>query len=299
MKIGYPCVNLSLKCRSSRTFRLRNYSEERIRETISGNLDCLQKILEFNVDHNLYFFRITSDLIPFASHPVMNFNWKDYFKTKFEGIGNYIKKNNMRITMHPGQYTVLNSKRKDVFERSLKELKYHIEVLDLLKLDQSAKVQVHVGGVYNEKKESINRFISRYKKFDNAIKNRLVIENDDKSYHVNDCLEIYNIINIPIIFDVFHHECYNHQTSMLKALNLVIDTWNAKDGLPILHYSSQKEGKSSGSHAYSIDIIHFKEFVEKTNDYDFDLMLEIKDKEKSALKALKILKNDNRLRENN
>ncbi len=75
MKIGYPCINLTLNCRSSRTFRLENYSEERLIETIENNLNCLAKILEFNYNNNILFFRITSDLIPFASHPIMKFGW--------------------------------------------------------------------------------------------------------------------------------------------------------------------------------------------------------------------------------
>ncbi|TFF83681.1 MAG: UV DNA damage repair endonuclease UvsE, partial [Promethearchaeota archaeon] len=73
MKIGYPCINLSMDCRSSRTFRLKNYSESKLIETVYGNLNCLQKILEYNLKYNFYFFRITSDLIPFGSHPIMKF----------------------------------------------------------------------------------------------------------------------------------------------------------------------------------------------------------------------------------
>jgi len=75
MKIGYPCINLSIDCRSSRTFRLKNYSEKRVKETIDKNLDCLRTILEFNVAKKMYFFRITSDLIPFAYHTIMTFDW--------------------------------------------------------------------------------------------------------------------------------------------------------------------------------------------------------------------------------
>ena len=104
-----------MECRSSRTFRLKNYSDERLKEIVKSNLDCLLKVLNYNRDNQKNFFRNTSDLIPFASHPVMNFNWQDYFKPDFLQIGQFIKKNKMRMTMHPGQYTVLNS----INERSL------------------------------------------------------------------------------------------------------------------------------------------------------------------------------------
>ena len=86
MKIGYPCINLSLDCKSSSTFRLKNYTESRLKDTISNNLNCLHSILEFNVNHNIFFFRITSDLIPFGSHPIMNFNWQKQFLPKLNEI---------------------------------------------------------------------------------------------------------------------------------------------------------------------------------------------------------------------
>ncbi|MFW9898729.1 MAG: UV DNA damage repair endonuclease UvsE [Candidatus Thorarchaeota archaeon] len=294
MKIGYPCINLSLECRSSKTFRLKNYSENKLKEIVKSNLDCLSQILEYNRKNNLFFFRITSDLIPFASHPVMKFNWQDYFKQNFFQIGQFIKKNKMRITMHPGQYNVFNSVNHDVYERSLYDLFYHIDVLDLMELDSSAKVVIHAGGVYGDKNESINRFVERYKLLDESIKNRLVVENDEKSYNLKDCLRIHEKTGIPIILDVYHHECFNYGETIKNAFKAFSKTWKKEDGLPIVHYSSQKVGGKKGNHAYSIDLKHFQKFIQNTLDFNFDLMLEIKDKEKSGLKAVKIIKNDPR-----
>ena len=151
MKIGYPCINLTLDCRSSRTFRLKNYSQEKLKEIVKSNLYCLMKILNYNLEKNIYFFRITSDLIPFASHPIMDFDWHNYFKPDFLQIGEFIKKNDMRITMHPGQYTVLNSINQNVYQNSILDLDYHVSVLDLMELNTSAKVQIHIGGVFNDK----------------------------------------------------------------------------------------------------------------------------------------------------
>ncbi len=298
MKIGYPCINLALNCRSSRTFRIKNYSEERLIETIENNLNCLAKILEFNYDNKIFFFRITSDLIPFASHPIMKFGWQEYFKSKFKEIGAYIKKKSMRITMHPGQYTVLNSKNDMVVQNSIKELKYHVEVLDLLDLDSNAKVITHVGGVYGDKKNSIKRFIERYNQLDENIKNHYVIENDDKSYKLKDCLLISESIKIPIVLDIYHHYCYNQGESLEKAIELITKTWKKSDGSPILHYSSEHPYRGKYIHADELDINHFRNFVKRTTNFNFDLMLEIKNKEKSALFAVKNLINDIRFNQN-
>ena len=294
MKIGYPCINLSFDCRSSRTFRFKNYSKERLISTVKGNLECLQKILQYNLEKDIKFFRITSDLVPFASHKVMNTDWQEIFQSQFNEIGKYIKKNNMRITMHPGQYTVLNSTREGVFRRSLKEIKYHVEVLDLMGLDATAKVQVHVGGVYNDKEKSKARFIQRYNNYKQKIKDRLVIENDDKSYNLADCLEIYQKTDIPIIFDIYHHTCNKSGESIKEGFKKFTKTWNRKDGLPIIHYSDEHPIKGKPSHSEHIKMSNFKKFIIETKDFNFDIMLEIKDKETSALEAIKYLRNDSR-----
>ncbi|MFO8019230.1 MAG: UV DNA damage repair endonuclease UvsE [Promethearchaeia archaeon] len=298
MKIGYPCINPSLECRSSRTFRLKNYSRERVISTIRGNLECLRKILRFNAEHNMMFFRITSDLIPFASHEVMDVSWQDIFKPEFEQIGSFIKEHKMRITMHPGQYTVLNSNRKEVFLKSLKDIEYHVQVLDLMDLDSAAKVQVHVGGVYGNKSKSKQRFIDRYFAYESHIKNRLVIENDDKSYNLKNCLDIHQQTGIPVIFDIYHHKCNSSGESVKKAFERFSGTWKERDGIPIVHYSDEHPTKGKPSHSEHMNIENFKEFTKKTIDFDFDLMLEIKDKEKSAFKVIDILSEDPRIIKN-
>ncbi len=291
MKIGYPCINLSLDCRASRTFRLKSYSVEKLIKTVSGNLDCLEKMIDYNIENNLLFLRITSDLIPFASHEINDFDWQREFEDRFEEIGKKIKKADMRITMHPGQYTVLNSDKDAVFRKAVDELNYHAEVLNLLKLSKEAKINIHVGGVYRDKKASINRFIDRYKKLPQDIKDRLVIENDEKSYSVFDCLHISKETGIPVTFDNLHHTINNKGEDVASLLKEVFKTWKEDDGLPIVHYSSQKPKEREGRHVDHIDEDHFKNFLEKTNCLDFDLILEVKDKEKSAQKALNIIEN--------
>jgi len=294
MKIGYPCINWTIGCKGNKTFRLKSYSEDRLIETVNNNLDCLKKILNYNIKNNFLFFRITSDLIPFASHPICTFNWQDFFKQKFLELGEIIKDNDIRISMHPDQFIVLNSNREEVVNRSIKELEYHADVLDLMNLESDAKIQLHIGGAYGDKQKSISRFNEKYKKLDFKIKKRLVIENDDKIFSLKDCLNLFDKSGIPILFDVLHHKVLGDDEKIESVLEKQRKTWKKSDGIPMIDYSSQKDGFRPGSHAESIDLKDFKNFINDSKGYDFDIMLEIKDKEKSAFKALKIINSDHR-----
>ena len=289
MKIGYPCINRSVDCRGNRTFRLKSYSQQRLIQTVQENLSCLDTMLRYNTEHNLLFFRITSDLVPFASHPVCDVDWQNIFKDGLEKIGRYIKKQNIRISMHPDQFTLINSLREDVFERSCRELEYHCQVLDVMKLDLDAKIQIHVGGVYGDKPASIKRFTDRYHQLDPSVRRRLVIENDDRQYSLQDCLIINRKCSVPVLFDFFHHRLLNQGEPVEKAITAAAATWKKKDGILMVDYSSQQPGKRPGSHTESIDTDDFAMFLQKTKGMDFDIMLEIKDKEKSGLKAVQMV----------
>jgi UV DNA damage endonuclease len=298
MRIGYPCSNRTLDCSASGTFRLKSYSEARLKTSIQNNLDCLRRILQFNLEHKLFFFRISSDIVPFASHPTNKFWWQGYFQDEFEGIGEFIIKNRMRISMHPDQFTLINSINDEIFERSKKELQYHAEMLDLMKLDTSAKIQIHVGGSYGDKKASMERFAKRFHRLPDSVVSRLVIENDDKIYDLGDCLKISEEIQIPILFDVFHHKLNNSTAQTMKeSLKLAAKSWNEKrDGVPMVDYSSQEPNGLPRQHSETINLEDFGKFLKQTQPFDLDVMLEIKDKEKSAIKALEYAANDWRLR---
>jgi len=291
MKLGYPCINLSLPCRSSRTFRLASWSEERFIETVKNNLACLLRILEFNAGHGLLLFRITSDLIPFASHYICTVPWQRYFKKEFSAIGSFVTQNRMRLSMHPDQFTLINSVDEAIFARSQRELIYHAEVLDLLTASNTThKIQIHVGGVYDDKEKSIARFIARYKRLPLKIRKRLVIENDDRSYGVADCLRIHNRIGIPVVFDTLHHRVRNEGELLRDVFVKACSTWERNDGVPMVDYSTQDRKKRPGSHAETIDPGEFRQFLTEIRGLDCDVMFEIKDKETSALKAAAILK---------
>ncbi|MBK0404096.1 UV DNA damage repair endonuclease UvsE [Adhaeribacter sp. BT258] len=288
MKIGYPCINESLPCTSSSTFRLASFSEERLLETTARNFACLENILEYNVAHNLLFFRMSSDLVPFASHKICTVDWQMHFKSTLEKIGRYIQNHGLRISMHPDQFVVLNSPKPEIVENSVRELVYQCEVMDLMQLESSAKLQIHGGGVYGDKPAAMQRFIETYALLPENVKNRLVIENDDRLYSLQDCLFIHEQTGIPILFDNFHHECLNNGEPMHEALALAAQTWQENDGILMMDYSSQALGERKGKHTDQIVEALFREFLLELRGLDLDIMLEIKNKEVSALKAVSI-----------
>ncbi len=289
MKLGYPCINRSIGCVANSTFRLSNYSEPNMIAKISNNLDCLERILSYNSGKGLFFFRITSDLVPFASHPVCNFDWQNHFRQKFEEIGRYIRSKGIRISMHPDQFVLINSPKKEITERSIRELAWHCEAMDLMGLDSTAKVQIHIGGAYGDRKKSLSRFADNYQALPRVVRDRLAIENDDRIYSIDDCMAVHDMTGIPVIFDSFHHECLNDGKTREDAISMAEKTWSSKDGILMTDYSSQQPGARKGKHAQHIDIGHFKRYLEETKGHDLDIMLEIKDKEKSAIEARKVI----------
>ena len=91
MKIGYPCVNWSIGCTSNKKFRIKSFSEEKFNSTVKNNLECLDKIVDYNIEHDLLFLRISSETIPFASHDICKIDWQNNFKKELEQIGEKVK----------------------------------------------------------------------------------------------------------------------------------------------------------------------------------------------------------------
>lgn len=288
MKIGYPCINRTLRLGAHKTFKLSSYSPERLVITIKNNLDELQKLLEYTNKYKLLFFRISSGIIPFASHSIMDFDWRQFFAQSLKELGTYSKQHAIRISMHPDQFVVLNSPTQAIVTNSIKELEFHAELLDSLELDHTAKIQIHIGGLYNDKEAALKRFIETYKILDSSVKKRLVIENDDRLFSLKDCLRVHSETGIPIILDVLHHECLHNGEPLIEALQKALATWQKDDGVAMIDYSTQEQGCRTGKHAETLNTIQFTRFLQETAEFDFDIMLEIKDKERSALKALAI-----------
>ena len=292
MRIGYPCVNETLPCSAARTFRLASYTPERLIETVTANLTCLRQILEWNAEHGLLFFRMGSDIVPFGSHEVNTYPWQEHFKADFQALGDFIKSRNMRISFHPDQFVVLNSPDSNIVRKSVSELIYQGSMLDLMGLDSTAKLQIHAGGAYGDKGSALARWVDTFHQLlPEAVKRRLVVENDDRLYSLRECLSLHDETGVPILFDNFHHECLNYGEPMREALRLAAATWHPeRDGALMMDYSSQAPGERRGKHTDTLVLELFDKFLNELDGLDVDMMLEIKDKEASAVRGAQLLR---------
>lgn len=286
MSVGYVSIILSEPDIKMKSCILKNASPEHLSALIEHNITTLDQMLEFNRRHDIRLFRLSSGFIPFASHPINKLRWWQKYSKQFLALGDKAKRYKIRLSFHPGQYTTLSSPNRVIVQKSLKDLQYHARVLDAMGLDSSSKMILHIGGFYEGKKESIERFIKNYSKLPQNIKNRLVIENDDKIYTATEVLYISKRTGAPVIFDYLHH-LLNHEGELDTAniLQQVRKTWRKKDGVQKIHYSQQAQGKRAGSHSLSIEVPEFVEFY-KTLPQPIDVMLEVKDKDLSALKCI-------------
>lgn len=182
----------------------------------------------------------------------------------------------------------MNSPNIEVVKRAIDDLNYHTLVLDSLNVGAEHKIVLHIGGIYNDKKQAIKRFITNYHNLDDSVKRRLVLENDDKCYNVNDVLEIGTNLNAPVIFDNLHNEINSSdkQKSDFYWINKCKKTWHQNDGNQKIHYSQQNPLKRPGSHSSSIRIDEFMCFYDNLERNDIDIMLEVKDKNLSAVKCI-------------
>ena len=284
IRIGYACINTTLPS-TNKTCRVANASPDRVIELARQNLIALAEILRWNDAQGIRLFRISSEIIPLASHPAVSVPWEEILRPELEQAGTLARQFGIRLSMHPGQYTVLNSPRPEVVEASLAELEYHARFLSALGMDHTAKLVLHLGGVYGEKDAAMERFAANFARLSEDARRRLVLENDERSYTAADALALSARIGAPVVFDVFHHR-YNPSLEGLP-LRAIIDraaeTWGKQDGPPKLHYSDPWPGKPPGSHSQSVDAESFGAFLAQIRDMQVDVMLEVKDKEQSVL----------------
>ena len=269
----------------------KNYNTSKLLEITKNNLDSLYEIIKYNVKNNFHFYRLTSKLVPLATHDKVDFDYITPLLDEYKKIGKLINDNNIRIDTHPDQYAVLNSMDSKIVKNTVEILEYHYKIMDALGIKDKIII-LHVGSSACGKKASITRFINNFNKLPDHIKKCIAVENDDKVYNIKDVLELCHKINVPMVLDYHHFICNNEKEDINDYLKEIIDTWDGK--LPKMHFSSPKSKlkKEFRSHSDYINKECFIKFINilKKQDKDIDIMLEAKAKDDAVSRLARCLK---------
>lgn len=281
--IGYAGMCLGLpECSVSRTVRVVHAAPPRLRELIALNLRDLHAILAYNVTEHFCLFRLNQSLIPLASHPVNTLTWWEEFGSELRALGAFVTAHGLRVSMHPGQYTVLNSQHPTVVDAALADLLATCRVLEAMALPVSHKIVVHGGAGTPTRAEALARWRAVWPRVPESVRARLVLENDDTVFSVAELLPVCEELGIPLVFDWLHHRA-RPGTWATKPLAEIVAataaTWRRVDGPPKVHFSSQDPQKRPGAHAYWLEADDFRLFVTELSGVTVDVMVECKGKD--------------------
>lgn len=294
MRVGYPAINLELEPQG-RPPNMLSRSPEKLAQEISRNLDVLERTLRFNAERGLLFFRLRPDLVPHDSLTGAPLDWAARFSARLGELGAFVRAHGMRINVHAHLATSLILRRPEDRAESAQELRHLAALLDAFGLPPSDKVQLHLGPVHTDADTSLAMFAAAVSDLEEPVRRRLAVENDNIFCSLERCLRVHAETGLPVVFDVLHHEVDNRGEPVREALEKAAATWRPADGPPMVDYSTQRPGVMPGKHAEHLDPARFLAFLEAARGLDFDLMLEFKDRERSALEALRLLEGDRRL----
>jgi UV DNA damage endonuclease len=273
--------------------------------SLGVSLERLDAVLDYLDDNDIRFYRMATGLAPYASHPDQP-QFRDAPARPAEQlrrIGARAHAMGIRLTSHPGQYTVLNSEDPEIRRLAAVELEVQAEIMDGMGLGPESIVVLHVGGAAGGMDAAIERFERGVDLLSDAARERLVIENDDRTFGLADVLPLAERIGRPVVWDVLHHHCHDPAgIPDREALEQALATW--KDGVtPKIHFSSPKTAMEERkrrvgrrverswalpplrAHADLVDPVAFESFLATTADgLDFDVMLEAKGKDLALLR---------------
>lgn len=290
--LGYCCINETLKKKGisvNRGMKSAKFQEKGIEyalELASQNIQDLQTILEWNVENDIFLYRMSSDMFPWSSAYSIRdaiAKHKPIIFTQLKLIGQYANEHNIRLTFHPGPYNVLASENEKVIEKTILELHNHSETMDLMDLSRTPYncINIHLGTTKPSKEIVIQKFITNFQRLPKGVQQRLTIENDDseKEFSVQDLHLVSSQCNIPIVFDEHHYYYGPQDQSLEEAFHLAISTWGAIK--PLTHYSSSRQIEDTLSRKTAhADYLYSK--IESFNSF-IDTEIEAKAKELALL----------------
>ena len=271
---------------------------------LSVSIWMLHDILNYLDKNNIRMYRMSSDIIPYGTHPDMPqfHNQISECRHDLADLGYEARRLDIRLSLHPAQFVVLNSPDAEVARKAAADLVQQSELLDAMGLGPEAVVIIHVGGLYGDKKSSLNRLIERWRMLSEPARRRVVIENDERMFNVEDTLIIHEHTGARLIFDYQHHMLNPGNKQLADALRTCLSTWPPEQ-TPKIHFSSPRTemrtvvkknsitGKKENiyipplmsQHADYINPLEFMMFMERTKGLIFDVMLEAKSKDLALL----------------
>ena len=295
MNLGYACINMTLQKQVSmnRTMMKRTFEAkgmDYVSDLALLNSRDIIKVLEWNRQHGIKLFRLSSSIIPWGNNIDIT-ELKDYkeIKSELKKAGDFAKFWDMRITCHPGPFVVLTSPKSNVVDNAISDLEMHGKLFDMIGLSKTPynKINIHCNGVYGDKMTAMNRFCENFKRLSSSVRSRLTVENDDKAsmYSVKDLMYIHNRIGIPIVFDYHHHQFCTGDMTEQEALQLASTTW-PKDIKPIVHYSESKALHENDTKQKPQAHSEYINALPNNYGFDVDCMVESKAKELAILPFL-------------
>ncbi len=300
MRIGYACINMSLaeqKIMVNRQMIKKTFEEKGVpyaSELALKNVMDLERIIDWNISHGLLLYRMSSNMFPWMSeYELPDLPDSTAIREVLQRTGEKARRHDLRLTFHPGPFNVLATKSDDVLRKTIKELRQHGEIMDLIGLPRSpfAKINLHVGGAYGDKPSALDRFCQNYTLLPDTVRSRLTLENDDKGnmFSIRDLLEVYARTGVPLVFDYLHHQLCTGGWSEAEAMTSAADTW--PDGIPpIVHYSSSRKRFEDAQVAEVAHADYIYQHID-LHGRRADVMLEAKAKERAVLRYLEEFSN--------
>lgn len=316
VRFGFVAMSLLLENASpSRTMTYTAFSKledrgaaiRRLERIAEENLNNTLRILKHCKAHEIAMYRFSSKLIPLATHEDLH-DWDKYaaLSSAFREVGQFVKRNGIRTSFHPDHFCVFSTPRAEVLEKSVKDLEHHVRMLELMELDETSKNNIHMGGAYGNKEEAGARFIEQFSALPARCKQRVTLENDDKTFNVRETLKAAEAVSVPMVLDLHHHAVnpgdLEEDELVERIWPRIAGTWQAERerlGLkeasqlpPKIHASSPKSVTDPRAHAENVEagpLLRFLKGVARGNDY-LDCMLEAKNKDAALLKLMEDFK---------
>jgi UV DNA damage endonuclease len=292
-RLGYACINLSLgknvtsnRSMTKKTFLQRGKSYAS--ELALLNTTDLVKIMEWNRDNGVGFYRVSSDIIPWMSEFGLESlpDW-NAIRDNFMQFGSIARDNGIRVEFHPGHFTILCSQKPGVVSNAIDDIDKHSQMLDAMGYIPGFDndINIHIGASYGDKPAAAKLWCQNWKLLSEGARKRLVVENDDKEtmYSVRDLYDmVYSEVGVPITFDHFHHIHCTGGMDAYEAAELAASTW-PHPFEPVQHYSSSRRNNEDpkAKHQAHADWIY-----EKIDPYISNawVMVESKMKDLSIIK---------------